>query len=119
MSACNVTIILIISPNLAVTISIVVFLGICYALYLPAWNSFIASYIPENLKEAGWGIFSALQGFGVMIGPTVGSILAHQNNIITTIQFSAGIFGLTAVIYLFIHYGIEIRIYCCNICLYQ
>ncbi|RDW15605.1 MFS transporter [Oceanobacillus chungangensis] len=91
---------LISSPNLAVTISIVVFLGLCYALYLPAWNSFIASYIPENLKEAGWGIFSALQGFGVMIGPTVGSVLANQNNIITTIQFSAAMFGLTAVIYL-------------------
>ena len=92
--------ILIISPNIVATFAIVISLGLFYALFLPAWNSFIAGFIPENLKEVGWGIFSALQGFGVMIGPTIGSILANQNQTITTIKVSAAIFGMTAVIYL-------------------
>ena len=92
--------ILITSPNIVATFAIVISLGLFYALFLPAWNAFIAGFIPENLKEAGWGIFSALQGFGVMIGPTIGSVLANQNQTITTIKVSAAIFGITAVIYL-------------------
>lgn len=92
--------ILITSPNIVATFAIVILLGLFYALFLPAWNAFIAGFIPGNLKEAGWGIFSALQGFGVMIGPAIGSVLANQNQTITTIKVSAAIFGITAVIYL-------------------
>lgn len=87
-------------PNFVTTITIAVCLGIFYALFLPSWNAFVASYISNTLIEASWGIFSSLQGLGVMIGPTIGSLLAHQHNTVTTIQGSACIFGITALFYI-------------------
>ncbi len=80
-------------------ITVVIVLGVFYALFLPAWNSFIAGYIPESLKAVGWGIFSSLQGLGVMIGPAIGSVLAESYQTMTTIQGSAVIFGIAAVFY--------------------
>ena len=35
-----------------------------------------------------------------MIGPTIGSIIANQNQTVATIQVSASIFALNAVFYL-------------------
>ena len=86
-------------PSIGATIAVVILLGIFYALFLPSWNSFVATYIPESLKEASWGIFSAIQGLGVMIGPTVGSVIANQNQTVLTMQVSASIFALNAVFY--------------------
>ncbi|SOC41838.1 MFS transporter [Ureibacillus acetophenoni] len=88
-------------PNLVVTIMVVIVLGVFYALFLPAWNSFIAGYIPESLKAVGWGIFSSLQGLGVMIGPAIGGVLAESYQTMTTIQGSAVIFGIAAIFYFF------------------
>lgn len=88
-------------PSFAMIITVTIMLGMFYALFLPAWNSFVAMFIPESLKAASWGVFSSLQGVGVMLGPAIGGLLAHQNNIVATIQISAGIFGLTAAFYLF------------------
>ena len=90
-----------VSPSIAVTIIVVILLGVFYALFLPSWNTFVAAFIPETLKEASWGIFSSLQGLGIMIGPTIGSLIANQNKTVATIQGSASIFALTAVFYLF------------------
>jgi MFS family permease len=89
------------SPNLAVTIICVILLGLFYALLLPAWNSFLAGYIPDSLKEASWGIFSAIQGLGVMAGPIIGGFLAVQNKIATTIEVSSMLLGFIALFYLF------------------
>ncbi len=88
-------------PSLAIIITVVIVLGVFYALFLPAWNSFIAGYIPESLKAVGWGIFSSLQGLGVMIGPAIGSVIADSYQTLATIQGSAVIFGITAVFYFF------------------
>ncbi|RKJ52859.1 MFS transporter, partial [Butyricicoccus sp. 1XD8-22] len=88
-------------PGLAVIITVVVVLGVFYALFLPAWNSFVAAYIPESLKAVGWGIFSSIQGLGVMIGPAIGSVLADSYQTLTTIQGSATIFGIAALFYFF------------------
>ncbi|HWL23948.1 MAG TPA: MFS transporter [Ureibacillus sp.] len=88
-------------PSLAVIITVVIVLGVFYALFLPAWNSFIAGYIPESLKAVGWGIFSSLQGLGVMIGPAIGGVLAESYQTMTTIQGSAVIFGVAAIFYFF------------------
>ncbi|KGR77885.1 MFS transporter [Ureibacillus manganicus] len=88
-------------PSLAMIITVVIVLGVFYALFLPAWNSFIAGYIPESLKAVGWGIFSSLQGLGVMIGPTIGSIIAESYQTMTTIQGSGVIFGVAAIFYFF------------------
>lgn len=90
-----------VSPNLISTVVIVACLGLFYALILPAWNAFVARHIPASAKEVSWGIFSAIQGLGVMIGPLIGSALTLQNNSGTTIIACAAIFGLTAVIYFF------------------
>ncbi|CAM5205787.1 putative MFS family arabinose efflux permease OS=Ureibacillus acetophenoni OX=614649 GN=SAMN05877842_11152 PE=4 SV=1 [Ureibacillus acetophenoni] len=88
-------------PSLAMIITVVIVLGVFYALFLPAWNSFIAGYIPESLKSVGWGIFSSLQGLGVMIGPALGGVLAKSYETMATIQASAVIFGGAAVFYFF------------------
>ncbi|MFY3790317.1 MFS transporter [Ureibacillus sp. MALMAid1270] len=88
-------------PSLAMIITVVIVLGVFYALFLPAWNSFIAGYIPESLKSVGWGIFSSLQGLGVMIGPALGGVLAKSYETMATIQASAVIFGGVAVFYFF------------------
>nr|WP_146139658.1 MFS transporter [Lysinibacillus timonensis] len=88
-------------PSIAVIITVVIILGIFYALFLPAWNSFVAGYIPESLKSVGWGIFSSLQGLGVMIGPALGSLIASSYQTMTTIIGSAVIFGVAALFYFF------------------
>ncbi|MFY4776656.1 MFS transporter [Metabacillus sp. RGM 3146] len=88
------------SKNFVTTLIYIVLLGLFFAVVLPAWNAFIAGFIPESLKEASWGIFSALQGVGVMIGPTLGSLLALKNKAANTIEVSASIFIGISLIYL-------------------
>ncbi|MCD7036016.1 MFS transporter [Metabacillus sp. GX 13764] len=88
------------SKSFGATLLYIILLGLFFAVVLPAWNAFIAGFIPESLKEASWGIFSALQGVGVMIGPTLGSLLALQNKAAGTIQISALIFVGIAIFYL-------------------
>jgi MFS family permease len=86
--------------NIFLIIGCVALIGFFYAMLLPAWNSYISEYIPPAIKETSWGLFSGIQGIGVMLGPILGSLLAQQAHTGVTIEFSAGILAGCACFYL-------------------
>lgn len=57
-------------------IAAVALLGVSYAAVLPAWNALLAGYVPKGMSGTAWGLFSAIEGVGVMIGPIIGGMLA-------------------------------------------
>jgi MFS family permease len=77
-----------------------ILLGLAYASLLPAWNALMARYVPEDSKGMGWGIFSSIEGLGVVIGPLIGSWLAGGDHITWPFLVSSGLFGLIGLIYL-------------------
>ena len=46
-------------------------------ILLPAWNTFMAGQIDPAEQEETWGVFNSVQGFGSMIGPLFGGLIAH------------------------------------------
>ncbi|GGG23564.1 MFS transporter [Paenibacillus abyssi] len=75
-------------------------LGLSYAVVLPAWNALLASYIPSSQQGLGWGMFSTIEGIGVMIGPILGGVLASSRGETSVVWISAVLFGLIALLYL-------------------
>jgi MFS family permease len=75
-------------------------MGFAYAALLPAWNAMMASYVPEDSKGMNWGIFSSVEGLGVVVGPLIGSWLAGGDHITLPFLVSSGLFGLIGLIYL-------------------
>ncbi|MED4603790.1 MFS transporter, partial [Paenibacillus validus] len=80
-------------------------LGISYAAVLPAWNAVLAQYVPKEQKGLGWGLFSSVEGIGVMIGPVLGGWIADRFSPAMSVLTSAGILGLLALYYLFVLFG--------------
>jgi MFS family permease len=79
---------------------IAVLLGFSYAAVLPAWNALLAHFIPEEQKGVGWGVFSSLEGIGIIAGPVVGGWIAVQFNDSWTVLASACLFLVIALFYL-------------------
>jgi MFS family permease len=77
-----------------------ILMGIAYAALLPAWNAMMARYVPEDSKGMNWGIFSTVEGLGVVVGPLIGSWLASGGHITFPFLISSGLFGLIGLIYL-------------------
>jgi len=77
-----------------------VLMGVSYAALLPAWNALMAKYIPHESQGAGWGVFSSVEGLGVIVGPLVGSWLAGDGNVAVPFWAGALMFGLMTVFYL-------------------
>ncbi|MFD2613837.1 MFS transporter [Paenibacillus gansuensis] len=88
-------------PGIAEAILWAVVLGISYAAVLPAWNALLAAYVPPSQKGLGWGIFSTVEGVGVMIGPALGGLLAQWYGTSTTVVLSAILFAVIALFYMF------------------
>jgi MFS family permease len=80
---------------------IVVILGVSYASLLPAWNALMAQYIPQHSQGTGWGIFSTVEGLGIVIGPLIGSGLTLGGNVAIPFAVSAVLFGLISLYYCF------------------
>ncbi|UQZ84738.1 putative glycolipid permease LtaA [Paenibacillus konkukensis] len=74
-------------------------LGISYAAVLPAWNALIAHYVPKNHEGMGWGLFSSVEGIGVIIGPVLGGWIADTFSESMTVLASAVLLGAIAVYY--------------------
>lgn len=74
-------------------------LGISYAAVLPAWNALLAQYVPKNHQGMGWGLFSSVEGIGVVIGPVLGGWIADTFNESFTVMASAVMLGAIAVYY--------------------
>ncbi|MWC27784.1 MFS transporter [Paenibacillus sp. MMS18-CY102] len=75
-------------------------LGLSYAAVLPAWNALLASYVPPKQQGLGWGLFSTVEGIGVMIGPIVGGVIASRIGVPSVVWYSAVLFGLIGLFYL-------------------
>ncbi|MCZ8512232.1 MFS transporter [Paenibacillus filicis] len=80
-------------------------LGFSYSAVLPAWNALLAQYVPENQQGMGWGLFSSVEGIGVMIGPVLGGWIAALLNERVVLWVSAALLALLAIYYLLVFPG--------------
>jgi MFS family permease len=77
-------------------------LGFSYAAVLPAWNAILANQIPQGQEGMGWGLFSSIEGVGVIIGPVLGGWIADMYSEKVTVWISALLLGVIVVYYLLI-----------------
>jgi MFS family permease len=77
-----------------------VLLGLSYAAVLPAWNAFLAHFIPKEQKGIGWGLISSLEGIGIILGPVIGGWVAVRFSNSVTILISGLLFFIIALFYL-------------------
>ena len=79
--------------NILIVWIVAIFIGLMYGILLPAWNTFMAGQIDPAEQEETWGVFNSVQGFGSMIGPLFGGLIAQfSNGLNNTFYFSAAIF---------------------------
>jgi MFS family permease len=76
-----------------------VVLGVSYAAVLPAWNALLAQFVPTQQKGVGWGIFSTVEGIGVMLGPVIGGIIGDTFGLSVPFLVSAGVFLFIGLFY--------------------
>ncbi|MDI4648497.1 MFS transporter [Cohnella sp. F6_2S_P_1] len=75
-------------------------LGLSYAAVLPAWNALLAAYVPPEQKGLGWGVLSAVEGVGGLLGPIIGGFAATGFGEPSVVLSTAVIFAVIGVIYL-------------------
>lgn len=75
-------------------------LGLSYAAVLPAWNALLAAYVPPDQKGLGWGVLSAVEGVGGLLGPIIGGFAATGFGEPSVVLSTAVIFAVIGVIYL-------------------
>lgn len=75
-------------------------LGLSYAAVLPAWNALLAAYVPPEQKGLGWGVLSAVEGVGGLLGPIIGGFAATGFGEPSVVLSTAIIFAIIGVIYL-------------------
>ncbi|MCH4340674.1 lipoteichoic acid biosynthesis MFS flippase LtaA [Staphylococcus haemolyticus] len=86
--------------NILIVWIVAIFIGLMYGILLPAWNTFMAGQIDPTEQEETWGVFNSVQGFGSMIGPLFGGLIAQfSNGLNNTFYFSAAIFLVLAIFY--------------------
>lgn len=88
-------------PTLGMAYVWAILLGVSYAAVLPAWNALLATYVPSGQQGLGWGIFSTVEGIGVMIGPILGGYLASITSTQQVVFISSILFGAIALFYVF------------------
>ncbi|QPC47819.1 MFS transporter [Mangrovibacillus cuniculi] len=74
-------------------------IGVAYALLMPAWNSFLSTFIPDQSKSSGWGILSGIQGLGGMVGPMVGALVTVYYSTDTAFLISGVLLMVAAAYY--------------------
>ncbi|WP_164472644.1 MFS transporter [Cohnella candidum] len=74
-------------------------LGLSYAALLPAWNAQLAGYVPESSSGVGWGMVSAVEGIGVVLGPLAGGWLSDRFGLPMPFRVCAVLFALIAAVY--------------------
>ncbi|MDU2097804.1 MAG: MFS transporter [Staphylococcus sp.] len=86
--------------NILIVWIVAICIGLMYGILLPAWNTFMAGQIDPAEQEETWGVFNSVQGFGSMIGPLFGGLIAQfSNGLNNTFYFSAAIFLVLAIFY--------------------
>jgi MFS family permease len=81
------------------TIEFTIILGLSYAAVLPAWNALLANFVPKEQQGLGWGLFSSLEGLGIILGPVIGGWLAVQYNDAMTFTVSGLLFICISLLY--------------------
>lgn len=76
-----------------------VVLGISYSAVLPAWNAILASQVAAQQQSVSWGIFSSVEGIGVMLGPIIGGWIGEHISSRAPLMMSAIVMGAIAVFY--------------------
>ena len=89
------------TQNLAYVFTLVVLVGLSYAIILPAWNSLLAEAISAEHQATGWGIFSTLEGLGIAAGPALGGLISAIIHPASAIYLSAMILAGMGLFYLF------------------
>jgi MFS family permease len=77
-------------------------LGFSYAAVLPAWNALLAQHVPKDQQGMGWGLFSSVEGLGVIVGPVAGGWLADMFSERLTVWVSAALLASIALYYLIV-----------------
>ncbi|QZA32265.1 MFS transporter [Hydrogenibacillus sp. N12] len=93
------------SRSVGMAVALAAILGLGYATILPAWNALLAQYVPREYKGIGWGLFSSIEGIGVLIGPSVGGFLALH----TSTAFTVRLAGLALLVIAFYYAVAPIR----------
>lgn len=88
------------STSLTAGIVWAIVLGISYSAVLPAWNAILSYNIPSSQEGMGWGVFSTVEGIGVMVGPVLGGALASGINTVVPIIVSSVLFASIGFFYL-------------------
>lgn len=89
------------AKTLWTAVAIAASLGIAYASVLPSWNALLAQYVPKEYKGIGWGLFSSIEGLGVLIGPSLGGFLALHTSSMVTVRLAATSLLIIALYYAF------------------
>lgn len=79
-------------------------IGISYSAVLPVWNAILSYQVPDGHEGVGWGIFSSVEGIGVMIGPILGGWIANTYHENVTVCVSALLLGGIALFYFLFPY---------------
>lgn len=77
-----------------------VVLGVSYAALLPAWNALLAQFVPPQQKGVGWGLFSTVEGIGVMLGPVIGGLIGDTFGLSVPFLFAAAVFLFIGFFYM-------------------
>lgn len=86
--------------NIYIVWGLALIIGLMYGVLLPAWNTFMAGYINPKEQEETWGVFNSVQGFGAMLGPLPGGLIAQfTGSEINTFYFSAAVYLFLALFY--------------------
>ncbi|REE89055.1 putative MFS family arabinose efflux permease [Paenibacillus taihuensis] len=88
------------SDSFTETILFAMILGASYASLLPAWNAYLARFVPEEYAGAGWGLISTIEGIGVVAGPALGGWMAERINEALPFWMAAVIFACIACYYI-------------------
>ena len=84
--------------NILIVWIVAIFIGLMYGILLPAWNTFMAGQIDPEQEET-WGVFNSVQGFGSMIGPLFGGLIAQFSNGLNNTFYFSAIFLVLAIFY--------------------
>lgn len=85
--------------SLASVFMLVGFLGLSYALIQPSWNTLLTGIISPERRGTAMGLFMAVEGLGMAIGPALGGFLGDVKPAMPFF-ISGGLLAVMSVVYL-------------------
>lgn len=88
--------------NLLILCIISIITGGIYGILLPAWNTFMASFIASMDREESWGVFNSVQGIGSIIGMPIGGLIFEITRDFAFVFY----FSFISILFLAIFYSV-------------